>query len=320
MKKNLIGILLVFLVACSQRGVSLVPEIGTQTETSSQVPSVKASSTSTLLPSDEPIFSPTPNSTHTPGAWKSLPVIPQVVSQRMIELYRRGLARGRDASHFSKIGDCQNITPYFLSAFSDPSKYRLGANFASLQATIDHFSGSWTRKSVATHGGFNAATVLNPFWTVIPRPGDCQKGETPTACEFRLNNPSIVIISMEEAWSGNLIKYDQYMRMLVEFVLSQDVVPILATRAELPDARISINAIVVQIADDYQIPLWNFGAAAESLPNHGLSADGFHLTPGTIERGFSFDDPERMQLGWIVRNLTALQAIDAVYRALSVQP
>ncbi len=311
-----IVILLVFVAACGSG--TTIPV--TETKTSIQVPEATASPTQTLQPGETPIPSPSPTATLAPDAWLSIPVVPAGVSTAMIEVYQRGLARGRDPSRFSKIGDCQNITPYFLAMFSDPSKYRLGDQHAYLQPTIDHFAGSWSRKSVATHGGFVAATVLSPFWTVVPRPAECQQGETPAACEIRLNNPSFVVISMEEAFSGDLVKYDRYMRMLVEYVLSEDVVPIITTKAELPDAPISINATVVQIADDYGIPLWNFGAAAATLPNHGLSADGFHLTPGTVDGNYYFDDPARMELGWTIRNLTALQSIDAVYRALAAQP
>ena len=50
----------------------------------------------------------------------------------------------------------------------------------------------------------------------------------------------------------------------------------------------------------------------QSLPGNGLSEDAFHLT---FARNF-FDDPVRMQHSWPVRNLTALQAIDAVYQGL----
>ncbi len=276
--------------------------------------------TSTLLPDDTltPSLAPTLTPAHV--VWKSIPIIPAGVSSHIVEVFQRGLARGRDPSRFSKIGDCQNITPYFLSAFDDPSKYRLGDQYAYLQPTIDHFSGSWSRLSLATHGGFNAATVLNSFWTLVPRPDACEKGETPAACEIRVNNPSFVVISMEEAWSGDLQKYDHYMRLLVEYVLSEDVVPILATRAELPDTQISINEIVAQIAYDYGVPLWNFGAATLVLPDYGLSSDGFHLSPGTVEGNYFFDDPARMELGWTWRNLTALQALDAVYHFLTIHP
>jgi hypothetical protein len=246
-----------------------------------------------------------------------MPIVITNVSSSIIEVFKRGLARGRDPSRFSKIGDCQNITPYFLSAFDNPLKFRLGDQFAYLQPSIDLFAGSWSRASVAVHGGYNSATVLSSFWTLVPRPDVCNKGETPVACEIRVFNPSFAIISMEEEWSGDLQKYDHYMRLLVEFVLSQDVVPIIATRAESPGSQISINEIVAQIAYDYGIPLWNFGAAALDLPNYGLSSDGFHLTPGTVEGNYYFDDPGRMELGWTWRNLTALQTIDTVSRFLT---
>jgi len=312
----LIDIVLVFLSACSHQSTIPIQE----TVTHSLVPESTATGTQVLPRSRTPISLQTSTSTLAPETWKSIPVVPLGVSSHIIDIYQHGLAIGRDPSHFSKIGDCQNITPYFLAAFDNPLKYRLGDQYSYLLQTIDHFSGSWSRKSVATHGGFNAATVLNPFWTLVQRPSECEQGETPAVCEIRLYNPSFAVISMEEAFSGDLSKYDHRMRMLIEYVLSQGVVPIIATRAELPDAPISINAIVVQIANDYEIPLWNFGAAAASLPNHGLTDDGFHLTPGAIEANYYFDDPTRMELGWIWRNLTALQVIDAVYRALNSHP
>ena len=271
----------------------------------------------TFLPGFTPNPSSVPTVTLVPEHWASIPVVPEGASSRIIDVFQRGLTRGRDPNRFSKIGDCQNITPYFLSVFDDPSKYRLGDQFAYLQPTIDQFKDSWSRSSVATHGGFNAATEMSPFWTLVPRPEECEKGETPVACEIRVNNPSFAIISMEEAWSGDLQKYDHYLRLLVEYILSQDVVPIIATRAELPNTQISINQTVAQIAYDYSIPLWNFGRATLALPDYGLSPDGFHLTPGTVEGNFFFDDPDRMQLGWTWRNLTALQTLDAVSRNIS---
>jgi hypothetical protein len=310
MKRSLfIVIVLVFLAACG--GTTNIPV--TETSTNTKIPKATASDSLILLPSETPIYLSTLTTTLAPEAWKSIPIFPLGVSTRMIDVYRNGITHGRDHSRFSKIGDCQNITPYFLAAFDDPTKYRLGYQYAYLQPTIDHFSGSWSRKSMATHGGFNAATILNPYWTIIQRPSDCEKGESPAACEIRIYNPSFAIISMEENFSGDLAKYDHYLRSLVEYVISQDVVPILATRAELPGASNSINAVIVQVAYDYDIPLWNFGAAAALLPNNGLQKDGFHLTPQTIEGSYYFDDPSRMELGWTLRNLTALQSIDAVY-------
>jgi hypothetical protein len=255
------------------------------------------------------VQAPTP--TLAPDAWKSMPIVP-VVSTRMVEVYRAGLAAGRDPNRFSKIGDCQNITTYFLASFDNPKDYRLGTQYTYLQPTIDHFSGSWSRESLAVRGGENVAASMDPMWA---DPKKCNAGETPIACEIRVNNPSIVTISMEESWSGDLVKYNEYLRKIVEYVLSQNVIPILATRAEVPGSKNSINEVVARIAYDYQVPLWNFGVSVLQLPSDGLTADGFHLS----QAGNFFDDPNSMKEGWPWRNLTALEAIDAVYRALSGQ-
>ena len=235
----------------------------------------------------------------------------------MIAVYQRGLARGHDPARFSKIGDCQNITTYYLAMF-DSGTYRLGEQYASLQPTIDHFRESWWRQSLAVKGGMNVAAVQNVMWADT---NQCKSGETPLQCELRVYNPSIAIISMEESWAGSVANYDFYMRKIVEYVLSQDIVPILATRAETPTQERQINAIVAKIAADYHVPLWNFWAATTNLPGYGISDDGFHLTGKDAEpeaRSY-FDNPDNLQLGWTQRNLTALQAIDAVYRGLSGQ-
>jgi hypothetical protein len=88
--------------------------------------------------------------------------------------------------------------------------------------------------------------------------------------------------------------------------------PILATKADNWEGNHGINAAIARIAAEYEIPLWNFWLAVQPLPNHGVSEDGFHLT---YARNF-FDDPVRMQSSWPVRNLTALQALDAVWKAV----
>ena len=234
----------------------------------------------------------------------------------MKAIYLQGQALGRNPHRFSKVGDCQNITTYFLAMFDQPGEYRLGEEYAYLQPAIEHFQGSWARESLAVHGGMNVAAVQNPFWTLTPRPADCAAGETPLACELRVHNPSFAILSMEESWSGDLEKYDLYMRRIVETILAQDVIPILATRADTLEAGEGINAVVARIAFEYDLPLWNFWAATYPLPFHGLTEDGFHLTQA---RSF-FDDPVRMQAGWPWRNLGALQVLDAVARAAGALP
>ncbi len=244
-----------------------------------------------------------------PDKWQEWPVIP-VVSNRALKLYQAGKAAGHDGTHFSKVGDCQNIRQYFLGMFDSPGRFELGKDNAYLQETIDHFSGSWVRLSESVRTGFNVASVLTAFYA---KPEDCKPGETPLACEFRIWNPSIVIISMETWTQGRPVAmYDNYLRQIVEFAIAHKVLPILATKADNLEGDNAINRAIAQVAYDYDIPLWNFWAATYPLPDHGLSEDGFHLTNGPN----FFANADDMKLGWPVRNLTALQTIDAVWKGV----
>lgn len=254
--------------------------------------------------------SPTPRATPGEDAWSALPVIP-TISQTTIEIYQRGISLGRDPQAFSKIGDCQNVSSYFLSPFAYASAYRLGP-YAALQETIDWYqqTGSFTRESLAVKGGFNVAAVLSPLRADSKV---CQPSESPLACELRVHNPSVAIISMETWWSGQPDAYEKYMRQLLDYTISQGVVPILATKADNLEGDNQINKALARLAWEYDIPLWNFWAAVQDIPGKGLTQDGFHLTLGN----YFYDDPASTDTGWSMRNLTALQALDAVHRGVA---
>jgi hypothetical protein len=286
------------LSACSPTSSPATPT-ALLTATSSPVPTVTVTS----------IYTSTPDNRLPPERWQEWPVVP-VVSQRMIEIYRQGQAQGRNPESFSKIGDCQNVATYFLGVFDTPGEYSLG-EYAALQPTIDQFNGSWSRTSLAVKGGMNVLSQLSPIWA---DPKQCNKMESPLACELRVNNPSIVIISLETWWGQQPAKdYEAAMRQVVEYVLPQGVVPILATKADNLEGDNSINAAIARVAYDYDLPLWNFWAAVQPLSGHGLTEDGFHLT---FAQPF-FDDPIRMREAWPWRNLTALQSIDSVWHGLT---
>jgi len=239
-----------------------------------------------------------------------MPVVPVGVSDSMRDIYESGLALGNDPRRFSVIGDCQNVSSYFLSTFEKPGDFSLG-EYADLQPTIEYYQGSFSRTSLAVKGGFNAAAVLSPLRA---DPKVCNKGESPLDCELRVWKPSVVFVSMETWWSKKPAQeYDKYMRKVIERLLEAGVVPIIATKADNLEGDHSINATIAQIAYDYDIPLWNFWAAVQPLPDHGLTPNGFYLT---FARNF-FDDPVRMQRAWPWRNLSALQALDAVRTGLT---
>ena len=272
-----------------------------------QATELPATSTSTLAPT----------ATKPPleqDAWMSMPVVPTAISSRAREIYQLGLELGTDPKHFSIIGDCQNVSSYFLAAFDNPGDFSLGDEYAHLQPTIDYYQGSFSRISLAVKGGFNAAAVISPLRA---DPKSCKKNESPLDCELRVWKPSVVIVSMETWWSEKPAEeYDKYMRRVIDRIIEAGALPIIATKADNLEGDHSINATIAQIAYEYDIPLWNFWAAVQPLSNHGLSPDNFHLT---FARNF-FDDPARMKSAWPWRNLTALQTLDAVRRGLAETP
>ncbi len=246
---------------------------------------------------------PTPDLRLDPDDWQSWPVVPGRVSDRLQEVYRHGLAFQNNPRAFSKIGDCQNVPNAFLGVYDRPGQYWFDDDFTFLEETIQVFSGSFQRESQAVRGGFNVASVLSPLWADRQH---CLKGETPLDCEFRLWQPSLVIISMETWFQGRTPEtYDKYLRQIVEAALAHSTVPILATKADNTEGDHSINRVIAQVAYDYDLPLWNFWLAVQPLPDHGIDwerdSDGFHIT---VE-------------AWNKRSFTALQALDAVWKLLN---
>jgi hypothetical protein len=282
----------------------------TQPTADSVVEATGLSATDTAVPTTS--FTPKPALEE--NAWMQMPAVPTGIGDSMRLVYEKGLELGNDPKHFSIIGDCQNVSSYFLSVYDKPDEFSLGQEYAYLQPTIDYYQGSYSRQSLAVKGGFNVAAILSPLRA---DPKSCNQGESPLDCELRVWRPSVVFVSMETWWSEKPAQeYDKYMRRVIERILETGAVPIIATKADNLEGDNAINETIAQIAYDYDIPLWNFWAAVQPLPNHGLSPDHFHLT---FARNF-FDDPVRMKSAWPWRNLTALQTLEVVHEGLTEQP
>ncbi len=280
--------------------------IPTDTDEPSPLPSLSPTSSNTPSPSDTP---GPPTSTPYPEPWMNMPVIPEV-SDTAREIYALGLKRGNNPKSFSIVGDCQSVMVWFLGFFEQPDQYSLGDEYAYLQETIDNFKGSFYRERYAVEPGMTVSAALSPLWA---DPEACYPYETPIACEYRHYLPSIVIISIERKADTMVLEdYEMYLREIIEYFIDNDVVPILSTKADNIEGDWSINALIVDLAQEYDVPLWNFWRAVQHLPNHGMQPDERHIT---FARPY-FDDPEAMQHAWPYRNLTALQSIDAVWRAV----
>jgi hypothetical protein len=251
----------------------------------------------------------TPDPRLPPEDWQAWPVVPERVSPRVLEIYQHGLELGSNPQAYSKIGDCEATPAWFLGAFDGkPEEYSLG-EYVYLQEVIDNFRGSHSRTSLAAGRGYSTANVLSPLWADSTA---CETNETPLACEIRLQRPSFALVALG---SNDVYHQDGFtanMRQILDFLIENGVVPILATKADNLEGDHAINLEIARLAYEYDLPLWNFWLAIQPLPDHGLQEDGAHLTWA----GPYFDDPNRMLAAWPWRNLSALQTLDSVWRGV----
>lgn len=237
-----------------------------------------------------------------PETWQSWPVVPQV-TETAREIYARGMQLGNDPHHFSKIGDCQGIYQVLMGIYDLPGSYKLEGSDVPLQDTIDNFRGSFYRDGFAVKGGFDVPAVFDPMRADTDW---CRPGESPLECEFRVHRPGFVIVTLEYPYKGRTTAgYKAYIRQIIELAMQKGIVPILSTKADNMENDNAINLANAQLAAEYDLPLWNFWAAVQGLPNRGLDVsagrdDGFHI---------SYD-------AWTVRAHTALQALDSVWRGV----
>jgi hypothetical protein len=286
---------------------------GRETVTQSSVPPT-ATPTITILPVITPTIKATPVVSHSLGCeeWQSWPIIP-VVSQTARDLYQRGQASGNNSHAFSKVGDGEISAEWFFSAFDLGEAYYDLGPYQALRPVMDHFVGSFNRIGMSARRGFNTQQILDPSQS---NPSSCESDESPLACELRLHRPAFAILSLgtNQAWKPD--EFEAGMRQILDILLSQNIVPILSTKGDNLEGDHRINRTIACLAEEYDVPLWNFWAAIQPLPNHGLQPDQEHLTYGITD----FDDENAMQSAWTVRNLTALQALDAVWRGVTTHP
>lgn len=275
----------------------------TQGETPTKIPSPTAEAT--------PTKGPTP--TLAPDAWQKAPVLPTSVSQRVKLIYQMGLLKGNNPRAFSKVGDCNSTMPYFLGEFDTPAKYNLGS-YVALQETLDFFAGSFGRTSLAAKDGLTAHASLSVLWNTWK---DCETYETPLTCEYRIHRPMYAIISFGTNDANGTVDFEIALRKVIEMTIGNSIIPILSTKADNAEGNNSINQIINQLAYEYELPLWNYWLAVQQLPDQGLRSPE-HLSAGPD--GFSILTGENLNFGWPVRNLTALQVLDAVRKAAEANP
>lgn len=210
----------------------------------------------------------------------------------------KGLTQGNNAMHFSILGDCQSMPDIFMGRYASNLDIQAGLP-ESLRETVSVFSSSLTRMSPTVKPGTTAGAILWKDW--IDRSGftDCTPDETPLDCELRTWNPSIVLINLG---THSEIRDQQYLDLILDKLIGKGVLPILATKADNREGDNSVNLMIAETAEKYDIPFWNFWSAVQDLSNGGLKAESevaeIYLTDEALE----------------VHRYSALQVIDAVWR------
>ncbi len=250
-----------------------------------------------------------------------IPVIRGTVAARAYQLVYRGRRYGNRPDVFSKIGDSITAWDYSLTPIG-AGGLRLG-NFGNLQRTVAFFTrhaNSFAAISFAAHDAWTTYDLLNPAQA---KPGACAPGETPIQCELRANRPAValIMIGTNDLAYGNPAAFRANLDQIVTQVEHQGVIAVLSTiphRRDKPglDGRVyDYNVQIVQVALAHGAPLWNYWLAVEGLPANGVSIDGVHPSlPG--DHNTAIFDPEHLSAGWTMRNLTALEVLDALIPVL----
>jgi hypothetical protein len=235
-----------------------------------------------------------------PDDWHNWPVLP-IVTENVRLVYQFGQALGNDPHAFSVLGDCQSEPEEFMGIYeTDPQA--VAALPLDLQETVAWFDGSFDRDGPTIRGGTTTAAILWTAWH--QNRYTCTAYETPLQCELRIHKPSFVIIHVGTHYENN---NDLYMRRILDQLIAAGVVPILATKADNREADEAVNRSYAALAAEYNVPFWNFWAAVDDLPNRGL-----YTRPDAVYQGDLYLTDEAAA----IHRLSALQALDAVWRAV----
>ena len=272
------------------------------------------------LSAPPPLLTPLPAAGLETSIYEATPAIRDIPTGEIIllsaqaagrarQVFATGQALGRDGHAFSKLGDSTMESPHFMDRF-DGDDYNLG-EYAYLQAAIDHFSGSFSRQGQAVLRGLHSWTVFDPLWA---NDETCRPKEGPLECEIRLHNPSIVLVRLGSNDIGGPEMFAKNMQALIDYCLEQGVLPVIGTKADRNEGDNSNNEVLRLLATQNDLPLWDFDRVAQTLPQNGMRPDGVHLTFFDSQ---DYTQPEALETGYGVNNLTALMMLYELLRVLS---
>lgn len=265
-------------------------------------------------PEPEPIFAVSPP----PDA----PVVAAAVTGGARNIYVKGQQLGNRRNIFTTVGDSITNTPNFLHHFAFGYNLR---DYGYLLPALQFFSADTARNSNSFD---NDSRASRAYWTTFdvlnPELRDaaiCLPDETPIECEYRVVRPaiSLILIGTNDIRDGTpAATYEANLRRIIEISINMGVIPVVSTlppRIDTNDQVAAYNQVIRRLSQSYDIPLWDFWGALQSLPNQGISEDGVHpsIPSGAPAATVDFT-AENLQYGTTLRNLMALQILDELWR------
>lgn len=248
------------------------------------------------------------------------------ISATARNIFISGQQMGNRPNVFSKIGDSITVAPQFL--------YPIGAGlynlqgYAQYQAVINYFSSatartsnSFANESLAANGGWTTQTALDPN---AANRTVCFVTESPLVCEYRIVKPALALIMLgtNDTVAVPLPTYRANLGAIVQTSIQMGVIPVLSTippRFQADGTVAAYNQAVIETARAYDIPLWDYHSSMVGIYAGGLSQDGLHPSappgshPNDIAQAANFT-PENLNYGYTMRNLGALQVLDAIWQ------
>ena len=288
----------------------LLPGCGSAAQTVT-VPIVQNSPTVTVAPTDNTAPTSIPKNPKpaavikqaeptavvlSPDDWQQWPVMPVSVSDALRKIYQQGIDQGNNPHAFSVLGDCQSQPEVFMGIYdTDPAFVKRLT--PALQRTVAQFTGSFTRYQPTVKDGTTEGALLWAQWN-DNKEHKCEPNETPIDCELRVTRPSIVFIHIGTHWEA---RNRGYLSTLIDKILEAKAVPVLVTKADNRELDARVNHNLASLADEYNLPLWNFWASVQHLPENGMKHGS---------------DMYLSQEGLEIHRQGALEVLDFVWRSV----
>ncbi|MBL8099144.1 MAG: hypothetical protein JNK81_08165 [Anaerolineales bacterium] len=313
MKFSKIIIFFIFLVACSPQ-VTTSPTISPTNTPSRPIPTPRydvteqnqvevteeATATQRVTVTATEEVNAGEISTETPisNDWMTSPILPQP-TENIRAIYEYGQTLGNNPNSFSIFGDCQARPDEFFGLF-ETDESLVASLTPDLQETVNQFYGSFNRESPTAQDGTTPGALLWIQWHRGKY--GCMFTETPVECELRINNPSFVIIQIGSHFES---RNTEYLRRIITQLIDRGVVPILATKADNRELDFRVNRDMYLLAQEFDLPLWNFWASLSDLPNRGLYTRKDRPLQGDI---YLIEEAQEIQ------RQTGLEALNIVWR------